>query len=159
MRCPACGADEDRVVDTRSRNDGKSVRRKRLCLKCGRRFFTVEEIEDKTLSVIKRDGRREPYDRKKLVRSIQLACTKRPIPVDAIETLVEDIESEMDFVQEIDSRKIGEKVIRALRRLDEVAYVRFASVYRNFRDKEEFLRELNQLKEDPQHEEPRVTPE
>ena len=159
MRCPACGADEDRVVDTRSRNDGKSVRRKRLCLKCGRRFFTVEEIEDKTLSVIKRDGRREPYDRKKLVRSIQLACTKRPVPVDAIETLVEDIESEMDFVQEIDSRKIGEKVIRALRRLDEVAYVRFASVYRNFRDKEEFLRELNQLKEDPQHEEPRVTPE
>jgi transcriptional repressor NrdR len=159
MRCPACGADEDRVVDTRSRNDGKSVRRKRLCLKCGRRFFTVEEIEDKTLSVIKRDGRREPYDRKKLVRSIQLACTKRPVPVDAIETLVEDIESEMDFVQEIDSRKIGEKVIRALRRLDEVAYVRFASVYRNFRDKEEFLRELNQLKEDPQHEEPGVTPE
>jgi transcriptional repressor NrdR len=159
MRCPACGADEDRVVDTRSRNDGKSVRRKRLCLKCGRRFFTVEEIEDKTLSVIKRDGRREPYDRKKLVRSIHLACTKRPVPVDAIETLVEEIESEMDFVHEIDSRKIGEKVIRALRRLDEVAYVRFASVYRNFRDKEEFLRELNQLKEDPQHEEPRVTPE
>ena len=159
MRCPACGVDEDRVVDTRSRNDGKSIRRKRLCLKCGRRFFTVEEIEDKTLSVIKRDGRREPYERKKLVRSIQLACTKRPIPVDAIETLVEDIESEMDFVHEIDSRKIGEKVIRALRQLDEVAYVRFASVYRNFRDKEEFLRELNQLEEDRQHEEPRVTPE
>jgi transcriptional repressor NrdR len=159
MRCPACGADEDRVVDTRSRNDGKSVRRKRLCLKCGRRFFTVEEIEDKTLSVIKRDGRREPYDRRKLVRSIQLACTKRPVPVDSIETLVEDIESEMDFIHEIDSRKIGEKVIRALRQLDEVAYVRFASVYRNFRDKEEFLRELNQLEEDPLHEEPPFTPE
>jgi transcriptional repressor NrdR len=159
MRCPACGADEDRVVDTRSRNDGKSVRRKRLCLKCGRRFFTVEEIEDKTLSVIKRDGRREPYDRRKLVRSIQLACTKRPVPVDSIETLVEDIESEMDFIHEIDSRKIGEKVIRALRQLDEVAYVRFASVYRNFRDKEEFLRELNQLEEDPPHEEPPITPE
>jgi transcriptional repressor NrdR len=159
LRCPACGADEDRVVDTRSRNDGKSVRRKRLCLKCGRRFFTVEEIEDKTLSVIKRDGRREPYDRKKLVRSIQLACTKRPVPVDAIETLVEDIESEMDFVHEIGSLKIGEKVIGALRQLDEVAYVRFASVYRNFRDKEEFLRELNQLEEDPLREEPRVAPE
>jgi transcriptional repressor NrdR len=159
MRCPACGVDEDRVADTRSRNDGKSVRRKRVCLKCGRRFFTVEEIEDKTLSVIKRDGRREPYDRKKLVRSIQLACTKRPVPVDAIETLVEDIESEMDFVHEIGSLKIGEKVIGALRQLDEVAYVRFASVYRNFRDKEEFLRELNQLEEDPLREEPRVAPE
>jgi transcriptional repressor NrdR len=154
MRCPACGADDDRVVDTRSRNDGKSVRRKRLCQKCGRRFFTVEEVEDKTLSVIKRDGRRESYDRRKLVRSIQLACTKRPVPVDAIEAVVEDIEAEMDFVQEIDSRKIGEKVIRALRALDEVAYVRFASVYRNFRDKEEFLRELNQLEADPRSGEP-----
>ncbi len=159
MRCPACGADEDRVVDTRSRNDGKSVRRKRLCLKCGRRFFTVEEIEDKSVSVIKRDGRREPYDRKKLVLSIQLACTKRPVPVDAIETLVEAIESEMDFVHEIDSRRIGEKVIGALRQLDEVAYVRFASVYRNFRDKEEFLRELNDLKGEIHKEEPPADPE
>jgi transcriptional repressor NrdR len=159
MRCPACGADEDRVVDTRSRNDGKSVRRKRLCLRCGRRFFTVEEIEDKSVSVIKRDGRREPYDRKKLVLSIQLACTKRPVPVDAIESLVEDIESEMDFVHEIDSRKIGEKVIGALRQLDEVAYVRFASVYRNFRDKEEFLRELNGLKKESHQEDPPASPE
>jgi transcriptional repressor NrdR len=159
MRCPACGADEDRVVDTRSRNDCKSVRRKRLCLRCGRRFFTVEEIEDKSVSVIKRDGRREPYDRKKLILSIQLACTKRPVPVDAIETLVEDIESEMDFVHEIDSRKIGEKVIGALRQLDEVAYVRFASVYRNFRDKEEFLRELNGLKKEIHQEEPPASPE
>jgi transcriptional repressor NrdR len=159
MRCPACGTDEDRVVDTRSRNDGKSVRRKRFCLKCGRRFFTVEEIEDKTLSVIKRDGRRELYDRKKLVRSIQIACTKRPVPVDAIETIADDIESGMDFVHEIDSQKIGEKVIGALRLLDEVAYVRFASVYRNFRDKDEFLRELNQLKQEPHRENPQVSPE
>jgi len=159
MRCPACGVDDDRVMDTRSRNDGKSVRRKRLCLRCGRRFFTVEEIEDKSVSVIKRDGRREPYDRKKLVLSIQLACTKRPVPVDAIDKLVEDIESEMDFVHEIESRKIGEKVIGALRRLDEVAYVRFASVYRNFRDKEEFLRELNELKGEMHQEEPPVSPE
>jgi transcriptional repressor NrdR len=159
MRCPGCGADEDRVVDTRSRNDGKSVRRKRLCGRCGRRFFTVEEIEDKSLSVIKRDGRREPYDRKKLVRSIQLACTKRPVPVDAIEALVEGIESEMAFVHEIESRTIGEKLIAALRRLDDVAYVRFASVYRNFRDREEFLRELNGLKEDAPPGDPRNSPE
>jgi transcriptional repressor NrdR len=159
MRCPGCGADEDHVVDTRSRNDGKSVRRKRHCLRCGRRFFTVEEIEDKSLSVIKRDGRREPYDRKKLVRSIQLACTKRPVPVDAIEKLVEDIESEMAFIQEIESRKIGEKLIAALRLLDDVAYVRFASVYRNFSDKEEFLRELNGLKGGTSPGEPPISPE
>jgi transcriptional repressor NrdR len=147
MRCPGCGVDEDRVVDTRLVQDGKAVRRKRHCLRCGRRFFTVEEIEDKSVSVIKSDGRREPYDRKKLIRSIQIACTKRPISFETVEKIADDIEAAMEFMNEIDSRKIGEGVIRALRRIDEVAYVRFASVYRNFRDKDEFLRELNELRQ------------
>ena len=151
MRCPTCGKDNDRVLDTRTRNDGKQIRRKRHCLDCGKRFFTVEDFEDKTISVIKRDGRREPYDRKKLVRSIQIACIKRAISIVEIEKIAEDIESEMDFVNEIDSRKIGEKVIEALRLLDEVAYVRFASVYRNFQDKDEFLRELHRLEKDEQN--------
>jgi len=145
MKCPRCGKDHDRVVDTRTKNDGMVVRRKRVCLECGNRFFTVEEVEHKQVSVIKSDGRREPYDRKKLLRSIQLACNKRPIPIAKIEKIVEDIEAEMDFVYEIESRTIGEKVIQALRELDEVAYVRFASVYRNFQDREEFLKELHQL--------------
>jgi transcriptional repressor NrdR len=148
MRCPACGVDENRVVDTRSRNDGAVIRRKRHCLKCGKRFFTVEEVEDKTLSVIKRDGRRESYDRKKLIRSIRIACTTRPVSFEAIEKIADAIESDLDFMYEIESSKIGEQVINALRQLDEVAYVRFASVYRNFRDKDEFLRELNQLKQE-----------
>lgn len=145
MKCPRCGKDHDRVVDTRTKNNGMVVRRKRVCLECGTRFFTVEEVEHKQLLVIKSDGRREPYDRKKLIRSIELACTKRPIPIAKIEKIVEDIEAEMDFVYEIESRTIGEKVIQALRELDEVAYVRFASVYRNFQDREEFLKELHQL--------------
>jgi len=148
MRCPYCGQDTDRVVDTRSRNGGRSIRRRRLCLKCGRRFITVEEIENKALFVIKSDGRCEPYDRKKLMKGIQIACIKRPVTLEQIEEVVEKIETEIesDFVKEIESRKIGELVTKFLRRLDEVAYVRFASVYRKFEDKEEFLKELKHLK-------------
>jgi len=154
MRCPYCGKDDDKVVDTRSMEDGKAIRRRRLCLHCQRRFITLEEIEDKTLYVVKSDSRREPYDRKKLTRSLQLACTKRPISVEQIEQLVDQIETDIRslFVKEISSRRIGEMVITSLRQLDEVAYVRFASVYRNFRDKEEFLKELNQLSQNKQQE-------
>jgi transcriptional repressor NrdR len=147
MRCPSCGADDDKVLDTRSRNEGRSVRRKRECLKCGRRFFTLEEVEDKTLSVIKRDGRREPYDRNKLLRSMRLACTKRPVSIDAIERIADDIEAGLDFGYEIESREIGESVIRALRSLDDVAYVRFASVYRHFTDATDFMKEIRDLLE------------
>ena len=149
MRCPFCGHDEDKVVDTRSRDDARVIRRRRLCLKCERRFITVEEIEEKTICIIKSDNRREPYDRKKLMRSIVLACTKRPISVKQIEKIVEDIETDLktNFKQEVESRNIGEMVINALRSFDEVAYVRFASVYRNFKDKEEFLKELNLLEQ------------
>jgi transcriptional repressor NrdR len=148
MRCPFCGKDEDKVVDSRSRNDGRAIRRRRQCLQCGRRFITIEEIEDKTLYVIKSDGRREDYDRKKLMRGIQIACNKRPIPIEEIDKIVEKVEAEIEseLVKEIESRKIGELVSKLLRKLDEVAYVRFASVYRNFQDKDEFLKELRKLK-------------
>ena len=148
MRCPYCGKDNDKVLDTRSRNDGKAIRRRRSCAGCGRRFTTIETIEDKTLYVIKSDGRREAYDRKKLMKGIQIACIKRPISIDEIENIVSDIESEIesDFVKEVESQKIGKLVSDALKKLDEVAYVRFASVYRKFEDKDEFLKELKELK-------------
>ena len=148
MRCPFCGKDSDRVVDSRSRNNGKAIRRRRLCLACGRRFTTIEEIEDKALYVVKADGRREPFDRKKIMRGIQIACIKRPVPIEQIEDIAERIESEIESknVKEIESRKVGKLVAKHLRRLDEVAYVRFASVYQKFEDKEEFLKELKQLK-------------
>ncbi len=149
MRCPFCGRDDDRVVDTRSRDDGLAIRRRRLCNHCDRRFITVEEIENKVLSVIKTDGRREFFDVLKLRRSIEIACKKRPISIDQIDHIVEQVKSEIhsDLVYEIPSRNIGELVIDCLRELDEVAYVRFASVYRNFKDKQEFLKELNDLKD------------
>jgi len=148
MRCPFCGIDDDRVLDTRSRDDGSAIRRRRLCNKCNRRFTTIEEIENKTLSIIKSDGRREPFDTDKLRHSIEIACKKRPISIEQIDNIVHRIKSriEMDMVYEVPSRRIGELVIRFIRKLDEVAYVRFASVYRNFKDKEEFLKELNDLK-------------
>ena len=148
MRCPYCGKDEDKVVDSRSREDGKVIRRRRQCLKCGRRFITIEEIEDKTIYVIKSDGRREYYDRKKLIKGIQIACNKRPVSISQIDKIVEKIESEIGsyYVKEIESLRIGEIVSKLLREVDEVAYVRFASVYRKFEDKEEFLKELKKLK-------------
>lgn len=147
MRCPFCGIDQDRVVDTRSREDGRVIRRRRLCENCDRRFITVEEIENKCLTIIKSDNRREAFDREKLLNGIQIACIKRPVSIEQIEKLVEKVKSELEseFVKEVPSRRIGELVIKFLRSLDEVAYVRFASVYRNFKDKEEFVHELNQL--------------
>lgn len=148
MKCPYCQHNHNRVLDTRSRNKDKTIRRRRLCLDCNRRFITVETIENKTLSVIKRDGRRESYNRNKLIRSIQVALKKRPVSTEHIERLVDNVEAEIesDFVREVKSRAIGELVIGFLRELDEVAYVRFASVYRNFKDKNEFVKELDLLK-------------
>ncbi|HHS13018.1 MAG TPA: transcriptional repressor NrdR [bacterium] len=147
MKCPFCGHDRDRVVDSRSRNDGRAIRRRRLCAQCGRRFITIEEVEDKTLYVIKSDGRREIFNTGKLRRGIQIACSKRPISVNDIESMVQQIESELNegFVKEIESRVIGEMVSQRLKEIDEVAYVRFTSVYRKFKDSEEFLKELREL--------------
>ncbi len=148
MKCPYCGHNQDRVVDTRSRNDGKFIRRRRLCLVCKRRFITVEEIKDKSVYVIKSDGRKELYNRNKLTRGIQISCSKRPVSINQIETIVDKIEREIEshFIKEIESQKIGERVIYYLRQLDEIAYVRFTSVYRKFEDKKEFLSELKKLK-------------
>jgi len=147
MRCPYCGSLEDRVVDSRSSREGRAIRRRRECIGCGKRFTTYEYVEDVSFSVIKSDGRREPFARQKLLNGIRLACTKRPVSIAQIEAMVDEIESEVVGLQEreVSTKKIGELVMDKLRKLDEVAYVRFASVYRAFKDKREFMEELSKL--------------
>lgn len=149
MKCPFCGHEEDKVVDSRSAQDGRAVRRRRECLKCKERYTTYEYIEEVTLTVIKSDGRREPFDRQKLLLGIKLACNKRPISIKKMESLVDEMEEEITKLSrsEIPSSKIGELVMEKLKNIDEVAYVRFASVYRKFQDKAEFLAELKKLLE------------
>ncbi|RMD91826.1 MAG: transcriptional repressor NrdR [Calditrichaeota bacterium] len=148
MRCPFCKYEDSKVIDSRASNGGRVIRRRRECLKCKRRFTTKEHVEEAPLMVVKVDGRREPYDPEKLKRSIQIACKKRPISVQTIDEMVAQIESTLRDKSpvEVQSREIGELVINYLRKLDEVAYVRFASVYRNFQDKDEFMTELKELK-------------
>lgn len=135
------------VVDSRSLADGGIIRRRRECIKCHRRFTTYERIEEVTLKVIKKDGRREDYDRQKLMNGILKACEKRPISVEQIEKLVQDIEKqvEKDGTKEIRSKRIGELVMKKLQKIDEVAYVRFASVYRQFKDISQFMHEVKGL--------------
>ncbi len=147
MRCPNCGSLEDRVVDSRSSREGREIRRRRECMGCGKRFTTYEYVEDSSFTVIKSDGRREAFNRQKLLNGIRLACTKRPVSIARIEAMVDDIESEVVGLQEreVDAKQIGELVMDKLRKLDEVAYVRFASVYRAFKDKKEFVEELSKL--------------
>ena len=149
MRCPFCGADEDRVVDTRSSQEGRAVRRRRECEACGKRFTTYESVELFPRQVVKRDGRREPYDRQKLLIGIVTACTKRPVNIDTIEAIVERIEQRLEESGrvEVESRWLGEQVMEELQEADEVAYVRFASVYRQFKDVTEFMNELRGLRE------------
>lgn len=148
MHCPFCRYPDTKVIDSRASNAGRAIRRRRQCLSCHRRFTTKEHAEESPLLVIKADGRREPYDHQKIKRSIQIACKKRPVSVKTIDEMVARIEGRLRDKQqdEINSREIGEMVINELRELDEVAYVRFASVYRNFQDKEEFMNELKGLK-------------
>ena len=147
MRCPKCGHLEDRVIDSRSSKDGASIRRRRECTQCLRRFTTYEEIERADIRVIKRDGRSEPFDRRKLVSGITKACEKRPISLDAIEQAVEEITADLEHEigREVPSSFIGGKVMEKLHALDEVAYVRYASVYRHFADIGEFLDEIQNL--------------
>ena len=147
MRCPYCGHVEDKVVDSREAQDGLATRRRRECLGCGRRFTTYERIEEVLPPVVKKDGRREPFDRTKIRNGIKKACEKRPISTDAIEGVVDNVERACQEFQdkEIPSSAIGEKIMRELQTLDGVAYVRFASVYRQFRDVSEFLEELKDL--------------
>jgi len=146
MRCPYCKFADSKVIDSRSINEGQVIRRRRECLRCIQRFTTKEHIA--TLMVVKVDGRREPYDYEKLKRSLQIACIKRSISTSTIDDIVLKIEGNLrDKSQgEVQSRAIGELVMSCLRELDEVAYVRFASVYRNFQDKDEFMTELEELK-------------
>ena len=147
MRCPFCGQDKDRVVDSRTSQDGKSIRRRRECEMCRKRFTTYEYVEDVSLTIIKNDGRREPFDRQKLQRGIELACKKRPISSEQITAMVDEIQEKLQNLSkpEITSKEVGEEVIRRLKDLDEVAYVRFASVYHKFKDVSAFMDELKGL--------------
>ena len=147
MRCPFCGHPEDKVVDSRASSDERSIRRRRECLSCGKRFTTYEQVEEQPLMVIKKDGRREPFDRHKLLAGVVKACEKRPVGMDELERLVEELERELSqaFEREVPSRDVGERVMQRLHTLDPVAYVRFASVYREFKDVEQFMRELKDL--------------
>ncbi len=144
MRCPKCGSLEDKVIDSRLSKDGASIRRRRECLDCETRYTTYEEIERIELRAIKRDGRHEPFDRHKLKTSLVKACEKRPIGLDLIEKAVEDIMQELESEQkrEIPTREIGAKVMERLHLLDPIAYVRYASVYRQFQEIGDFIEEI-----------------
>jgi transcriptional repressor NrdR len=147
MKCPFCGHAENKVIDSRISKDGKAVRRRRECLNCSKRFTTYEYVEDVLPMVVKKDGRREQFDRQKILNGIKKACEKRPISMESIDKLVENVEQycqEMQ-VEEISSTVIGEKIMDELKAFDGVAYVRFASVYRQFRDVGEFMSELKDL--------------
>ncbi|HAJ56286.1 MAG TPA: transcriptional regulator NrdR [Candidatus Omnitrophica bacterium] len=147
MKCPFCGHADDKVIDSRASSEGSAVRRRRECLKCGRRFTTYEVVEEMSLLVVKKDGRRQPFDRKKILGGIQKACEKRPISSESIEELVSNIEREIykRHDREVSSENIGELIMDKLAALDEVAYVRFASVYRQFKDVNQFMSELKGL--------------
>ena len=147
MRCPKCGNQEDRVIDSRSSKDGASIRRRRECIGCQHRFTTYEEIERELIRVIKRDGRSEPFDRRKLISGMIKACEKRPISLEAIEKAVEEIEVDLESngARETASSVVGGKVMEKLHGLDQVAYVRYASVYRQFQDIGEFLDEIQNM--------------
>lgn len=147
MRCPFCSHMEDRVVDSRLSREGRAVRRRRECTECARRFTTYEYIEERPLRIVKRSGEIEPYDRRKLLNSLEIAAAKRPIAGEKLEDLVEEIERELDKVDstEIPSRQLGEMVMDRLKVRDHITYVRFASVYRDFQDLTEFYEELEDL--------------
>ena len=152
MKCPFCGNSGGRVIDSRPVEGSSVVRRRRECHACKKRFTTFERIESMPLMVIKKDKSREVFDRKKLQEGILRACEKRPISLDTIEKMVGEIEEELrDYIMEVPSKVIGEIVLRKLRKLDEVAYVRFASVYRQFNDIDTFLTELKKLKRKNKH--------
>lgn len=147
MKCPFCSDLEDKVVDSRMAKEGQVIRRRRECLACKRRYTTYERVEEILPMVVKKDGRREPYDRQKILSGIKKACEKRPISTATIEAVTDRIEKRLQEMgeTEISSRKIGEEVMKELHQLDQVAYVRFASVYREFKDIDQFMDELKML--------------
>ena len=148
MRCPFCKKDNDKVIDTRPSEDGSAIRRRRECLECNKRFTTHERLEEMPVRVIKKSGRREPFDRAKILNGLMRAVEKRPISIETVENLVESIEREVldQSDREIATRDIGELVMAKLRAVDEVAYVRFASVYREYQALEEFIKEIRTIK-------------
>jgi transcriptional repressor NrdR len=150
MKCPYCAGHQNKVIDSRLNKEGESIRRRRECLDCGRRFTTYEKVEKFSLLVIKKDGRREPFDRNKIISGMSKACEKRPISINTIEEFVTEFERELHDMaeREVESREIGERVIKKLYEIDEVAYVRFASVYRSFKDVNQFMYELRELLRD-----------
>ncbi len=149
MRCPYCKQDDDRVMDSRSSADGHAIRRRRQCEACGRRFTTYERMEDAPLRVVKKDGTRVPFDRTQVLKGMLKACEKRPVSLENIEEIVSEIERQLAemFDREVSSKYIGQLVMEALKKLDQVAYVRFASVYREFKDISQFLDELKPMLE------------
>jgi len=149
MRCPFCAHIEDKVVDSREGKDGLVIRRRRECLKCNRRFTSYERIDEIPFMVVKKDGRRLPFDRNKVLAGLRKACEKRPVSPAALEAIADEVEQTLQESpeRELPARSIGEKVIERLRDLDKVAYVRFASVYRQFEDVDQFMKELKDLLE------------
>jgi transcriptional repressor NrdR len=147
MKCPFCGSSDDRVVDSRESREGEMIRRRRECVSCGRRFTSYETIEEIPYMVVKNDGRREAFDRKKLRAGLVKACEKRPVPPARLDAIVDEIETCLHETEEreMPTAQIGARVMERLRELDKVAYVRFASVYRKFEDVDEFLHELKSL--------------
>ena len=147
MRCPFCRSDETKVLDSRQIEGGSAIRRRRECDVCAKRFTTYERYEDFQLMVIKKDGRREPFSRQKLLAGLNKACEKRPVSIEQLETIVSDIERQLldTNEREVPSTMIGEAVINKLFAIDEIAYIRFASVYRQFKDIQKFMEELEEL--------------
>ncbi|MBE7539741.1 MAG: transcriptional repressor NrdR [Opitutaceae bacterium] len=157
MRCPKCTSIEDKVIDSRIGREGSTIRRRRECLECGHRFTTTETHVRDGMVVLKRDGRREDFDRDKLVRAVRAACHKRPIDAEQISMLIDDVLDAMEarFDSEVPSHAIGDGVMQRLRNIDQVAYVRFASVYKEFRDVGEFVEEISLLHQPSPGDEPR----
>ncbi len=151
MKCPYCGTDSDRVIDSRSSKEGDVIRRRRECMRCGARFTSYERVEDPYPMIIKKDETREAYDRQKVLTGLKKACEKRPVSVQQLEEILNDIEERLINLglKEVKSSWIGEEVMKSLKELDKVAYVRFASVYRQFKDVNEFMEEVKGLFETP----------
>ncbi len=147
MKCPYCGHIDDKVVDSRSSDENRSVRRRRECLKCKRRFTTYESIEEISMMVVKKDGTRQSFDRNKIMSGVLKSCEKRPVSMEKVEALVDKVQRDLqkNFDKEVKASDVGELVMENLAKLDEVAYVRFASVYRQFKDTNQFMRELKGL--------------
>lgn len=152
MKCPFCAEDDSKVIDSRPTDDGHAIRRRRECGVCKNRFTTYEKVEEVPLVVVKKDGNREAFNRSKIMNGLIRACEKRPVSIESMERIVDDIERDLNnsLLKEVDTQHIGSQIMSALKRLDEVAYVRFASVYRQFKDINTFIDELTKLMKEKQ---------